>query len=67
MSNTFHNPAGTVPIRLLRLDDAPDSDGEPRGTLILPPTATVRRSVVLLFATVALAVHAKAEMESARA
>jgi hypothetical protein len=51
---------------LLRLDDAPDRDGEPRGALMLPPTATVRRSIVLLFATVALAVQAKAEMEGGR-
>jgi hypothetical protein len=55
-----------APIRLLRLDDAPDGDGEPRGALMLPPTATVRRSVVLLFASVALAVQAKAEMEGGR-
>ena len=53
-------------IRLLRLDDAPDGDGEPRGALMLPPTANVRRSVVLMFASVTMAVQAKAQMESGR-
>lgn len=55
-------------IRVLRLDDAPDANGEGRGGLLVPPApnATVRRPVLLLFASVALAVQAKRAMEATR-
>lgn len=55
-----------APIRLHLLPDAPDGDGEPRAGLLIPPTVPARRPILLLFATVALAVQAKAEMEGER-
>lgn len=65
------NPTSTAnaPIRLVLLPDAPNSDGEPRAALLLPPPATalVRRPALQCFPTLAAALREKARQEGANA
>lgn len=53
-------------IRLHLLEDACDADGLPRAALEVPsqPGAIVRRPLLLLFPTIALAVAEKAKREA---
>jgi len=54
------------PIRLTLLADALDADGLPLAALVVPaePGAAQRRPILRVFASIALAVAAKAEMEA---
>ncbi len=60
-----------VPIRLLRLADAPDEEGTPRIGLLLPPKpgSTSTKPTVQVYASVSAALQAKrvAELEAADA
>ena len=55
------------PIRLCLMPQALDRDGEPRAALVVPPTPSRydRRTVILLFPSVAAALAAKRGMERA--
>jgi hypothetical protein len=55
------------PIRLHLLPEALDHAGEPRAALVVPPTSSRydRRTVTLLFPSVAAALAAKRAMEGA--
>jgi len=55
-------------VHLLLLADAPNADGEPRAALLMPPAAAAlsRRPMVKIFASLAAAIAAKAELEEAR-
>jgi hypothetical protein len=59
--------SGAAPIRLHLLPEALDRDGEPRAALVVPPSASRygRRSITLLFPSIAAAVAAKRSMEAA--
>jgi hypothetical protein len=54
-------------IRLHLMPEAADRDGEPRAVLVVPPTPSRydRRTIVLLFPSVAAALAAKRGMECA--
>ena len=56
------------PIRLHLMPEALDRDGEPRAALVVPPTPSRydRRTVTLLFPSVAAALAAKRRMERAK-
>jgi hypothetical protein len=56
-----------LPIRLYLLPEALDRDGEPRAALVVPPTPSRydRRTITLLFPSVAAALAAKRGMERA--
>lgn len=56
-----------APITLTLLPDAPDADGEPRAALAVPPAPGCRRGVLLVFASVALAVAEKSRREGGAA
>jgi hypothetical protein len=60
-------PAPLPPIRLHLMPEALDRDGEPRAALVVPPTPSRydRRTIVLLFPSVAAALAAKRGMECA--
>jgi hypothetical protein len=53
------------PIRLHLMPEALDRDGQPRAALVVPPTPSRydRRTVTLLFPTIAAALAAKRDME----
>jgi hypothetical protein len=55
------------PIRLHLMPEAADRDGEPRAALVVPPTPSRydRRTITLLFSSVAAALAAKRRMECA--
>ena len=55
------------PIRLHLLPEAPDHAGEPRAALVVPPTPSryERRTITLLFPSVAAALAARRSMEGA--
>ena len=54
-------------IRLHLLPEAADRDGEPRAALVVPPTPSRydRRTITLLFPSIAAALAAKRGMECA--
>jgi len=53
------------PIKLHLLPDALDAEGQPRAGLLVPPSpgSASRRTVMVLFPTIAAAVAAKRDME----
>lgn len=67
MKNTHPTNQDTAraPVRLYLLSDAPDADGAPRVGLLMP-SAIGRRAVLRVFASVAAALAAKAQMEGSR-
>ena len=62
-------PPGVTPtrIRLCLMSEAPDCDGVPRAALVIPPSPTRydRRTVTVLFSSLAAALDAKRRMEGA--